>query len=592
MLFKITLYLSLLIYSVGVLYKVSNWFRISVGMEGHEIGFTKRMSTAVSGIFRVFFSRKIWPLLNAFFWDILFQKRLLGKSRYRWAAHMMLFWGFMLLLFMHALETFIMEPLVADYASTQNPYLFLRNLGLFATLCGLAMMVFRPARTGQGKVQRTRADTFLLVILSAVLLSGLFLEAVKITSKTRFLEMVEDYSDEDTPEAIRALEYYWVKYYGLASEQDFSGNGETLLERGREIHETSCASCHARAQWAFLSYTISRGISPVATEIDRAGGLELLWCIHFLAAFAGLALIPFTKLFHLLASPLSLMANAVMDQDTAHPANIATRQAMELDACTHCGLCTEVCSVEMAFRVIPNANILPSEKIQRLKSLAPQKEVSPQETREILEGLYLCTNCYRCTCACPVGINLQAMWFNVRESYLQKAPEPLVLTFFSFFRSLKQEVLGRERFQYPVDQIRKTIEESSDSKANRAETIVIGEINQTKKKAIVGSLRGGSFPYCFTCTTCTSACPVTNIVDNARKELGLLPHQIIRAVNLGLVDMTFRSEMLWSCLGCYLCQDACPQGVRVADIIAELRLMAASQAKSYIVKRSKEDPQK
>jgi hypothetical protein len=45
-------------------------------------------------------------------------------------------------------------------------------------------------------------------------------------------------------------------------------------------------------------------------------------------------------MFHIIASPISLLVNAVMDNEKSDPANIATRQAMELDACTHCGTCS------------------------------------------------------------------------------------------------------------------------------------------------------------------------------------------------------------------------------------------------------------
>src|SRR4030042_4681962 len=145
-------------------------------------------------------------------------------------------------------------------------------------------------------------------------------------------------------------------------------------------------------------------------------------------------------MFHMFTSQLSLLANSVMERGKSSPANIATRQAMELDACTHCGTCSLRCSVIIAFEEITNMNIFPSEKIASIKRLASGKELSPQELRQIQEGTYLCTNCYRCTAVCPVGINLQDLWFNVRETLLQKGyPEFLVLSPLSFYRGLMKE---------------------------------------------------------------------------------------------------------------------------------------------------------
>jgi len=37
--------------------------------------------------------------------------------------------------------------------------------------------------------------------------------------------------------------------------------------------------------------------------------------------------------------------------------------------------------------------------------------------------------------------------------------------------------------------------------------------------------------------------------------------------------------MLWSCLGCYQCQEACPQGVRVTDVLYQIKNMAMERLK-------------
>jgi heterodisulfide reductase subunit C len=60
----------------------------------------------------------------------------------------------------------------------------------------------------------------------------------------------------------------------------------------------------------------------------------------------------------------------------------------------------------------------------------------------------------------------------------------------------------------------------------------------------------------------------------------MTPHQIIRATALGVPDLAFRSRMLWYCLGCYQCQDACPQAVLVTDVLTELRNLAVSRMKN------------
>ena len=168
-----------------------------------------------------------------------------------------------------------------------------------------------------------------------------------------------------------------------------------LLEAGKEAFEMSCAECHAREQSAFLSYGLSRIIKPLALGLDSAKIPILLWYIHFLACFIGLAYLPFSKMFHIFTTPLSLLANAVMEKEKSNPANIATRQLLELDACMNCGTCSMQCRVGVVFEEIHNVNILPSEKIPSIKALVAGKKLSDNEIRIMQEGLFLCTNCYQ-----------------------------------------------------------------------------------------------------------------------------------------------------------------------------------------------------
>ena len=88
-----------------------------------------------------------------------------------------------------------------------------------------------------------------------------------------------------------------------------------------------------------------------------------------------------------------------------------------------------------------------------------------------------------------------------------------------------------------------------------------------------------AFSFCFGCETCTTVCPVVDSYDNPREELGLLPHQIMNSCGLGLKDLALGSNMLWDCLTCYQCQEQCPQGVCVTDIIYELKNRAVDQAR-------------
>jgi heterodisulfide reductase subunit C len=87
-----------------------------------------------------------------------------------------------------------------------------------------------------------------------------------------------------------------------------------------------------------------------------------------------------------------------------------------------------------------------------------------------------------------------------------------------------------------------------------------------------------TFSYCFGCQNCTTVCPVVVSYENPQKTLGLLPHQIMNCLGLGLVEMASGPSMLWNCVTCYQCQEHCPQNVQVTDIFFQLKNLAVKNA--------------
>ena len=93
------------------------------------------------------------------------------------------------------------------------------------------------------------------------------------------------------------------------------------------------------------------------------------------------------------------------------------------------------------------------------------------------------------------------------------------------------------------------------------------------------SAQANTFSVCFGCETCTTVCPVVRNYDSPKEALGLLPHQIMHACGLGVRDLAFGSNMLWDCITCYQCQEQCPQGVSVTDVLYELKNLAVKTVK-------------
>jgi heterodisulfide reductase subunit C len=90
------------------------------------------------------------------------------------------------------------------------------------------------------------------------------------------------------------------------------------------------------------------------------------------------------------------------------------------------------------------------------------------------------------------------------------------------------------------------------------------------------SIKDNTYSHCFSCQSCTTVCPVVANYDEPEQVLGLLPHQIMCSLGLGLTEMACGAGMIWDCLTCYKCQENCPQQVEVCDVLYGLKNTAVA----------------
>ena len=463
--------------------------------------------------------------------------------------------------------------LFSDYYATVNPFFFLRDLFGAMVIVGVAMAAFRRYFAKPPRLRTGPRDHYAIIILAVIMFSGIGLEGLKITSHSEFRRMVEDYARLDDEEEIQALEAVWVEDFGVVSPNIQGPFDEDLLSVGREVHEGNCLDCHASAKWAFTGFAMAKLIKPVAVPLDRADGVTILWYIHILACFAGLAYLPFSKMFHMFTVPLSLIAGQVMDPKRSLPANILTRRMVELDACTHCGTCSLHCSAGMIYEALGNEYILPSEKITFLKKMVSGRPLADTQMKAIQQGVYLCTNCDRCTVRCPSGIQLKELWYAVREDLLVKGPPiAAILTPFSFVRGLLiQPKLQADDYTLPIEN---AVGKVAGRFADLMKPDVAIPLNTQSPEDRRPILKDRTFSHCFSCQSCTTVCPVVGNYDFPEQALGLLPHQIMGCLGLGLTQMAAGAKMIWDCLTCYKCQENCPQEVEVCDLLFGLKNVA------------------
>ncbi len=560
--FNILLGLSAVVCLVGLIIRFSIWF--SQGMRPSvvpAIPAPSRVAEALKGVFASLFSAKIFLIIKSVFVDLLFQKRIFDKSSLRWIAHTLIFTGFILLLLMHAMHSVVTEPLFKNYQSTLNPYLFLRNLFGLMVLAGVAIAVFRRISLKPQRLKTYASDWAALVFLGVIILSGMLLEGAKMSSYSTYQSMVDEYASLSNEEDGKALEAFWVQENGLISANVKMPPAPELVAKGMEINSESCIECHVSNRNAFASFALAK-ITPLFFAIfGDSATVTLFWYLHIVSCLAFLAWLPFSKMFHILAAPVSLIIKSVTGDQVQEPANILTRQMIGLSACTHCGTCSLECSSNMFYESFQNDFILPSEKVQYLKKIAAGKETDPAVLKRMQQGLYVCTSCDRCTTVCPSGINLKELFVSSRYTLLQQGmPETSMLSHFSFPLALAQNFVGDhlEALKKVTDIFKKSFQHLTDI----ALPITLGKAKE------IGNT---TFRGCFSCQRCTNICPVVRSYDNPSEALGMLPHQIMFSLGIGNTDLALGSQMIWSCSTCYLCQEHCPNQVELCDIFYTLK---------------------
>lgn len=72
---------------------------------------------------------------------------------------------------------------------------------------------------------------------------------------------------------------------------------------------------------------------------------------------------------------------------------------------------------------------------------------------------------------------------------------------------------------------------------------------------------------CYQCKKCSAGCPLTSAMD-------LLPHQLVRLVQLGARDEALQSKTIWVCAACRTCVSRCPNNIDIAAIADALKTIA------------------
>ena len=109
------------------------------------------------------------------------------------------------------------------------------------------------------------------------------------------------------------------------------------------------------------------------------------------------------------------------------------RQLFEMDACTNCRLCADVCPAACAAMNGELSAVYRMKGLkQNLKSkagvfskLLGRRPPSAEELKHYADTVFRCTLCGNCQEVCPLGIRLKELWLSLREDLVQEKAYPV-----------------------------------------------------------------------------------------------------------------------------------------------------------------------
>ncbi len=97
---------------------------------------------------------------------------------------------------------------------------------------------------------------------------------------------------------------------------------------------------------------------------------------------------------------------------------------------------------------------------------------------------------------------------------------------------------------------------------------VLSQLSEKFLQDVYSIPEGEKIKLCLQCGTCSASCPTSYAMDYT-------PREIIAAFRAGMLDRVLRSNTVWMCASCYSCTVRCPSGIKLTDVMYELKRLGA-----------------
>lgn len=179
----------------------------------------------------------------------------------------------------------------------------------------------------------------------------------------------------------------------------------------------------AWAQWSPVGNWVAGLMGSMNFPVDQAAAVHdaLVW-VHIALALLLVGLVPFTKMRHLINTPLNILLRTrrsvgeiekIEDIETTELLGVGkiteftSLQLLSFDACVRCGRCEESCPANGSGMPYSPKDLIQELRNSMLTSLvhaetSPDRELTPGVLSE--EYAWFCTTCGACTVKCPAFI--------------------------------------------------------------------------------------------------------------------------------------------------------------------------------------------
>jgi len=133
-------------------------------------------------------------------------------------------------------------------------------------------------------------------------------------------------------------------------------------------------------------------------------------------------------------------------------ANFTIRQLFEMDACTNCRLCADVCPAACAAMDGELSAVYRMKGLKRrlkaqtsvFSKLLGRRSPSVEDLKHYADTVFRCTLCGNCEEICPLGIRLKELWLALREDLVQEKTFPSKIDTIRTNLSKSRNVFGED----------------------------------------------------------------------------------------------------------------------------------------------------